>query len=804
MNLKPSSGLFTLVLTVFCLNFIQAQNFYRLSGTVVDASSGEPLIGASVIILDNNDGIATNNYGYYSLNLPASTYTVEVSYLGFKPLSLIVELDQNLQIPFALIPETSSLEEVVITGTEKPNLQREILSGVSTLKVSDIQKLPVLFGEPDLNRVIINQAGVSSVGDGASGFNVRGGNIDQNLILLDEAPIYNSAHLWGFFSVFNSDAIKNVKLYKGGIPARYGGRGSSVLDVRQREGNNQRFTGQGGIGLLFSRLTLEGPIQKDKLSFLVSGRRSYFDLAPPKLTGMEDSSVFFYDLSTKLSWIINDKNRLYASGYFGSDVLRFTYEDTDTNNQTTEEVIDFEWGNATTTLRWNHLFSDQLFMNVSAIYSQYNYRLNSENDSGGGPVNTTGSFVWSSNNNNLILKPDFTYYQHPDLKWRFGFNSTLYQFRPAKVTSVETGINSVKFPVERGLELAPYVEYDRQWEKLSLLAGVRYSWFGNLGPYTVLHYDPDKFPRVNTVDREEVFDSGEVTQSYSGIEPRLALQYKINERKSVKIGYDRNFQYIHLISNTTAALPFDIWKPAGKHIKPLEVNQLSAGYAYTAPENRWNGIFEVFYKDFKNLVEYRNGADLFLNDQLETQLLPAEGRAYGLEMSLKKETGKWQGAINYTYSLTERRTTSRFTRENLRNGAYFPSNYDRPHALNITVNRPISRKWKTNLFFTYQSGRPITAAIGQFQMQDNQMIVYSDRNAYRLPDLHRLDFSVNYTPKPQKEKGWQGEWSFGVYNLYGGKNVFSRYSNFLYRELKSYEFSAIGAPIPFINYNFKF
>lgn len=512
---------------------------------------------------------------------------------------------------------------------------------------------------------------------------------------------------------------------------------------------------------------------------------------------------FFYDLSTKLSWNINDKNRLYVSGYFGSDVMRFSFEDTVDPNAA-EEKIDFEWQNATSTVRWNHLFSNQLFMNLSAIYSEYNYQLKSENDSGGGPVKTTGSFDWKSDISNIILKPDFTYYQRPDLTWRFGLNATLYSFRPAKVSGKENDTNNVKFPTERGLEIAPYLEYDRQWEKFSILAGLRYSWFGNLGPYTVSSYDPNRIPQVNSVISQKKFKAGEITQSYAGWEPHLALQYKFDDYKSLKLGFDRNLQYIHLISNTTAALPFDVWKPAGKHIKPLEVNQLSLGYTYTAEENRWNGVFEVFYKQFNNLVEYRNGADLFLNDQLETQLLPADGRAYGAELTLAKEVGVWRGQVNYTYSLTERRTTSPFARQNIRKGAYFPSNYDRPHALNLSVKRPLGKKWNVNFFFTFQSGRPTTEAIGQFELNRERFLVYSDRNAYRLPNIHRADISFNYTPKPNSSKAWKGEWSFGVYNLYGSKNVFSRVPNFLHNQLKTYDFAVIGAPIPFINYNFKF
>lgn len=802
--MKPCfSYLWGTLILFFWVTQISAQQFHTLSGSILDASSGEPLIGATVIIPETKDGVVTNNYGYYSISLAEGTYTVEISYLGFEVLQQEITLQQNQRLDFRMTPETNTLEEVVVvTESIATDQVREVLSGVSTLQIAQVKKMPALFGEPDVNRAVQTQAGVSSVGDGASGFNVRGGNIDQNLILLDEAPVYNSAHLWGFFSVFNSDAIKNIKLYKGGIPARFGGRASSVLDVRQREGNNQKLTGQGGIGLLFSKLTLEGPIQKDKLSFLVSGRRSYFDLAP--IAAFADSGVYFYDLSTKLSWNINEKNRLYASGYFGADVMQFTYDNTNEQGETVEEAIDFQWRNATATLRWNHLFNDKLFMNLSTIYSQYNYGLTSQNDSGGGPVNTSGSFEWTSTIDNYLLKPDFTYYQNNDTQWRFGFNATLYQFTPARVDSNETGINTTNFPIERGLEVAPYVEYEREWDRLSLLAGVRYSWFGNLGPYTVNHYDPNRIKRVNTVQRQESFESGEVTKSYQGVEPRLALNYQLSERKSIKAGFDRNLQYIHLISNTTAALPFDIWKPAGEHIKPLDVYQWSLGYAYKTEDRQWQATAEAFYKTFENMVEYKNGADLFLNDQIETQLLPASGEAYGFEGSLQKVKGVWKGEVNYTFSRSLRKTTGEFAREQVRDGEVFPSNFDRPHALNLNLNRSLGNRWEAGLFFTYQSGRPTTPAIGQFKIQEDWYLSYADRNSYRLPDLHRLDLSFTYTPNRKPNRNWKGSWAFGLYNVYGAKNVFSRFSNFYRGDLRSYEFSAIGAPIPFINYNFKF
>lgn len=794
------------LLFCFLISIGNAQEQYTLSGVVTDASSGELLIQATVKVANAPIGVVTNNYGFYSLTLDEGSYTLSVSYLGFRTHTHSVTISADQKMNFSLRPDQRQLDEVVLTTDTQTHSQvRNPLMGVSRLRTEEIKSLPALFGEADVTRAILTQPGISSVGEGATGFNVRGGNIDQNLILLDEAPVYNSSHLWGFFSVFNADAIKKVELYKGGIPARYGGRASSVLDVRQREGNLKRFSGTGGLGLLFSRLTLEGPIVKDKLSFLVSGRRSYFDLVFSSLPDLENTRVYFYDTSTKLTWLIDENNRLYASGYFGADVLRFSFEGGTLMDGTQEadEAIDFRWRNSTTTLRWNRIFSDKLFMNFSGIYSQYHYRLNSENDAGDGPANTTGTFVWRSTIENWVIKPDFTWYNNAYNTFRFGFNGTLYRFTPASVTSTETGINAVDFPVERGLEWAPYIEWERENEAWSLIAGLRYAWFGYMGPYDVRRYDPDKPKDFDSVTEIESFERGDVIKSHTGLEPRLALSYRLGSHSKLKAGYNRMVQYVQMISNTTAALPFDVWKPAGPHIEPLEVDQLSAGVAWDSKDARYNFSVEGFYKSFRNLIEYRNGADLFLNDQLETQLISADGRACGLELSVHKVKGILTGNLNYTYAVSERHTISPFSERNIRNGDDYPSNYDKPHTLNATANLKLGQKWKLNGVFTYQTGRPITSALGRYKIGGNDFILYSQRNAHRLPDSHRLDLSVEFTP--QKSRGlWKGTWRWGIYNIYGHKNVFSQFTNFYQGDARTYQFSVIGSPIPFITYNFKF
>lgn len=797
-----------LLLFFFSLTFY-AQD-YIISGTIEDIETGETLLGATIYSKTTGQGATTNEYGFFSLKLKEGEHDIAVSYVGYQEYTQQIKLSKNEKLKIQLNID-NALDEVIITSNKNTKSQtKQVITGSINLKSKDIKQIPALLGEPDITRAILTQPGVSSVGEGASGFNIRGGNIDQNLILLDEAPIYNSSHVWGFFSIFNADAIKDVQLYKGGIPARFGGRASSVLDIRQREGNNKAFKGEGGLGLLFSRLTLEGPIKKDKLSFLVSGRRSYFDLFFPLVKSLKGNKVYFYDLNAKLSWNINENNKLFASGYFGADVMKLKFteeEDEDTQNNTqnsTNETIDFQWKNATTTLRWNHIFSDRLFMNLSGIYSRYNYALSSENSGGGPTGNTASNFTWKSAVENWILKPDFTFYQNADTKIRFGINNTLYRFTPAKVTGNEAGVNTVNFGTEKGLEIAPYVSYEKTWDKLSLNAGLRYSWFGNIGPYNVSFYNPNLPQSVSTITGTKAYKKNDIIKSYHGFEPRLALKYDLSNRKAIKLGYNRMFQYIHLISNTNAALPFDIWKPSGYHIKPLEVNQISVGYAYDTENRNYNFSVEGYYKTFKNQVEYKNGADLFLNENLETQLLSSKGYSYGIELGAHKTKGKLTGNANYTYSVTKRKTTSSFASENLNNGNYYPSNFDRPHIFNLTANYELNKKWSAGAFFTYQTGRPTTYATGKFEIDGNQHFTYSDRNAYRLKNTHRLDVSFTYTPEKKENKKWSSSWVFGVYNVYNRKNAFSVYSSLRNNQLKTFQYSVIGAPIPFITYNFKF
>lgn len=784
-------------------NHSQQKNKFTLSGTIKDTTTGETLPGASVYIKDSDKGVSTNEYGFYSITFPEDHYTFQISYLGYNLKEIKIELTKNIKLDIQLEPTSNELDEVTITANNENKSQvNTIASGVSTLKGSEIKRLPAFLGEPDIMRALLTLPGVNTIGEGASGINVRGGNIDQNLILLDEAPIYNPTHVFGLFSGFNTDAIKEMKLYKGGIPARFGGRASSVLEIRQRDGNTKTFKGEGGLGLLFSRLTLEGPIKKEKLSFLVSGRRSYFDVFFPIIGGeVKDQKVFFYDLNSKLTWKINKNNTLFLSGYFGADVMKLHSEgEVIPEGKEPDDKTDFSWKNATATLRWNHIFSNKLFMNVSGIYSEYNYNLKSTD---GGPLEANSSIKWKSSIENFIVKPDFMYFINPSTKMRFGINGTLYRFTPAKASSDDVGINTIDFEVEKGVEIAPYIEYEKKWKNFSFSTGLRYSWFGNFGYNKVAVYSTGVPKNVTTIIDTREYKKGKLIKSYNGFEPRISLKYNLQDNKALKFGYNRMFQYIHYISNTTAAFPFDVWKLSGIHVKPLEVNQISVGYAYDTQDKRYNFTAEGYYKTFKNIIEYKNGADLLLNENIETQLLPAKGYSYGTEFGVYKNTGKLRGSINYTYSVTKRKTTSIFSSDNINDSRYYPSNYDRPHVFNMTTDYKLGAKWNVGLFFTYQSGRPVTKATGRFIFDNNPYLTYSDRNAYRLPSTHRMDISFTYTPKRPNKK-WKGSWSFGLYNLYARKNAFSSFSIFKNNRLRSYDFYLIGAPVPFITYNFKF
>jgi hypothetical protein len=765
---------------------IFAQDRVTLSGYIKDASNGEDLIAANVFVIETGQGTVTNVYGFYSLTLPKGTYKIRYSYLGYVDSFVTLHITQNITKNVELKPVSKTLETAEVRSTRGgENIESTEMSSVK-LDISTIQKIPALLGEVDLVRAIQLLPGVTTVGEGATGFNVRGGGIDQNLVLLDEAPVFNSAHLFGFFSVFNPDAVKDVKLIKGGIPSNYGGRLSSILDVRMKEGNSKEYKGTGGVGLIFSRFAFEGPIKKDKSSFIVAGRRSYIDvLAKPFLNDdLSGSQFYFYDFTAKANYTINKSNKIYASGYFGRDVFG------------APGIFGFDWGNQTATVRLNSLYSSKLFSNVTAYYSKYDYELRfGETDNG---------FNWKSNIINYSFKPEFTYYIKPELIMNFGGQSTFYTFIPGTATTSVDGQRFTrslddKYSWENGV----YVDFEQKVsDKINLRCGLRYSHFHYLGKGTAFYFN-DTTPNIRKeLDRTETFDRLESITDFGNFEPRFALNYVINKEQSVKWSYNRMTQYIHLISNTTASVPLDVWTPSTNNIPGQIADQVAVGYFRNFKDNEWETSVETYYKDLKNQVDYIDGANLLLNEFLEADLLTGIGRAYGAEFYIKRNRGKLTGWVSYTLARSERRV------EGINSGEWFPVRFDRAHNLNVVAIYTIPEtRWSFSGNFVYYTGTPATFPTNKFMFQ-GYPIPHNDmgaRNNYRLPAFHRLDLSA--TLEGKKGKKWESEWVFSVYNVYGRRNPFSIFfqpnpENFM--ESQAIRFAVLGTAVPAVTYNFKF
>ena len=772
-----------------------AQSKFTISGTLKDKANGETLFGATVFLKGTSLGTTTNEYGFYSLTAPKGTYTLSVSYIGYSPIEKEIELNQNIKFNADLTEDTNVLDEVVITSEESKKVDlRSPQMSVTKINSQTIKQIPVVLGEVDVIKSIQLLPGVTNAGEGASGFNVRGGAEDQNLILLDEAIIYNASHLFGFFSVFNNDAIKDVKLYKGGIPARFGGRVSSVLDVRQKDGNNKEFKLTGGIGLISSRLTAEAPLFGDKGSFLVAGRASYANIF--LALADNENRVGFYDLNLKTNYQINDKNRLYLSAYFGNDDVNFT------------NSFFNSYGNLSANLRWNHIFNDKLFSNLSAIYSRYNYDLQLE-------------FVgldWLSRIDNYNLKYDVDYYLNDKLKFDFGVSGIYYKFNPGEIRPLtpESSINEdfldKKFATETGI----YASLEHKISNnITAMYGLRYSYFNRFGSQTLNTYANDLPVVYNSTlgIYERAVPTGEVNYgdkesiaSFDNFEPRFALSYQLNEKSSIKTSYNRMAQYLHLISNTTSATPLDIWAPSGEFLKPQIADQYAVGYFRNFKNNMYSIETEAYYKTVDNRVDYINGAELIAQNTIETEILNGEARAYGLEFLLRKNKGDLTGWIAYTLSKSEQRTPGGAAGgPGLNNGDWYNTPFDRTHDLSVTGNYKLNEKWTFNANFVFQTGRPVTYPNGQFQYNGLSIPTYSTRNADRLPSYNRLDVSATLTPRKNKNRKWQAEWVFGIYNLYSRRNAASiRFGVNDETGINEAERTSIFGITPSITYNFKF
>jgi hypothetical protein len=770
------------------------QEKYTLSGTISDLSTKETLFGVNVFIKESKTGITTNEYGFYSITLPKGEYSISITYLGYKTIEEKISLTQNIKKNFLITESSQMLDEVVVIENKKRVDIRKPEMSVNKLSAQQIKQMPVVLGEVDVLKSILTLPGVTNAGEGQSGFNVRGGSADQNLVLLDEATIYNTSHLFGFFSVFNTDAIKDLKLYKGGIPAKYGGRLSSVLDIYQKEGNRTSFHANGGIGLISSRLLIEGPIAKDKASFLVAGRGSYAHLFL-KLAD-NPNSAYFYDLNTKLSYSFDEKNSFYLSGYFGRDLFNINQNFVNT------------YGNATLNLRWNHLFSDKLFSNLSLIYSNYYYGLT---------LDFIG-FNWDSGIKNYNIKYDFKHYLSDKLKLSYGANAQYYDFNPGKIVpnNENSSIIATQLDKKYALEPAFYIDAEQQITKnLTINAGLRYSLFYRLGGQTINLYQNNQAVTFNSLFQiyekatpigTRRFGTNETIASFDFLEPRIALSYVLNDNQSIKLSYNRMAQYLHLITNTQSPTPLDIWAPSDNFLKPQTLNQIAAGYFQNFNEDSYSIEVEAFYKKINNRLDYIDGADLIANNAIEQVVLSGEARAYGLELLFRKNEGKLTGWLAYTLSRSEQRTPGRTAEETgINNGDWYKTGFDKTHNLSITSTYELSNRWKLGSIFALQTGQPVTFPNGQYEYQGIIVPSYGARNADNLPTYHRLDVSLTYTPKPEKNKGWQSEWVLSAYNLYNRMNA----ASITFRQNtdtaanEAVRLSIFGI-VPSITYNFKF
>ncbi|BCY28755.1 collagen-binding protein [Flavobacterium okayamense] len=759
-----------------------------------DSLSGETLIGVNIIIPELQTGTTTNEYGFYSLTLPKGNYNLLVSYIGFSDIRSEINLNENIKLNFVLKENLEELEEVILTDNPyKVKVSTPEMS-VNKITTASIKQMPVVLGETDVIKSILTLPGVTNAGEGQSGFNVRGGAADQNLVLLDEATLFNTSHLFGFFSVFNTDAIKDIKLYKGGIPARFGGRVASVLEIYQKDGNNSKFHMNGGIGLISSRLLAEGPIKKDKGSFLFAGRSSYAHLFL-KLTDNKNSA-YFYDLNTKLSYNFNENNSLYLSGYFGRDV--FSLNESFVNT----------YGNSVFNLRWNHLFTDKLFSNLSLIYSDYYYGLT---------LDFVG-FDWNSGIKNYNIKYDFKHYLNDKTKLYYGANAVYYDFNPGKIepTDDSSGINPDQLAKKYAFEPSLYIDIEQKLSnKIALNYGFRFSKFYRLGNEEINLYENNKavvfnedfqiYEKATPIGTKQ-YGKNKIISQFGNLEPRFSIAYTLNENSSLKASYNRMAQYLHLISNTQSPTPLDVWAPSDDYLKPQILDQVALGYFQNIKNGDYSLEVETFYKKVKNRLDYIDGADLIANDDIEQVVLNGVARAYGLEILARKNNGKLNGWVSYTISRSEQKTEGRSEIETgINNGNWYKTGWDKLHNLSVTGMYKLNEKWSFGSIFTLQSGQPVTYPNGQYQYQGITVPTYGLRNENRLPTYHRLDISATLIPEKNKNRSWYGEWVFGIYNLYNRRNAasISFRQNQDSGNNEAVRLSIFGI-VPSVTYNFKF
>lgn len=769
-----------LVLFFFCIqSSLFAQNKWVINGVVKDKKTGELLIGAAVKIEGANNGTISNSYGFYSLTVKEGKYNLIVSFQGFQLYTQAISITANMQLDIFLTPQATTLTEVTVTTKKKNDNITKPQMGVEKLNINEINQLPVLFGERDILKSIQLLPGIKSAGEGNSGFYVRGGSSDQNLILLDEAPVYNAAHLLGFFSTFNSDAIKDVSVYKGTMPAQYGGRLSSVEDVKMKDGNNKDYDVSGGVGLIASRLNIEGPIVKDKGSFIVSGRRTYADafLKFSKDTTIKSNKLYFYDLNAKANYILGKKDRLFLSGYFGRDVLGFW------------QTFNTDWGNSTATLRWNHVVNNRLFSNTSVIYSKFEYNINIK--SGQDNIHIDSQIE------DFNLKQDFDLFINNANKLKFGANVIHHEVSPGKISSDNPGFKSNFTQNKSSWESAAYISHElAATDKLNIVYGLRLTNLSVWGPGSFYKYDS----AGNTTDTLK-YAAGQLVASYWNVEPRVSASYQLNEVTSFKASYTRNIQNLHLISNSTSGSPTDLWLSSSNNLKPEIADQISAGFFKNFKNNMYEFSAEAYYKWMQNQIDYRSGAQLRGDDNVESQLLlNGVGRAYGLELLVRKKAGKLTGWIGYTISRTEKRF------DGIDNGKWFAARQDRTHDLAIVAIYKLNAQWSLSSNFIYYTGSAVTFPSGKYRVNNATVFLYTERNGYRMPAYHRLDLAATYDNKKNKNRKYQSSWTFGIYNLYGRDNAYSiEFKDDPNNPTKTIaEQTTLFRFVPSITWNFKF
>lgn len=772
-----------IVLLSASLSFSQEK--FKVKGIVKDAVRGDLLFSTAIKVEETGEVLSAGFDGDFTITVPKGEYHIKLVMLGYKELVQVVNVTGDMTVVFLLEPDVVELEEIAITIEKEDENVKSVEIGVQELEIEEIKKIPPLLGEVDVVKSLELLPGVTTAGEGASGFNVRGGTIDQNLILLDYAPIYSSSHLFGFFSVFNSDAIESLKLYKGGIPAEYGGRISSVLDVRQTSGNRDSATVKGGLGVVSGRLMASTPIDSGRGSVLMTARRSWADvfLVASKDQGLRDTKAYFYDLNIKGEYDLGDNDQVALTGYYGRDVFGFG------------DQFRFDWGNAAFSGVWTHAYGEKLVSDIYATYSQYNYSIGSGDE-----------FSVKAGINNTSLNAKFEYFANKKHTIRFGVNGMYYGLNPGSISGVD--ITDQSLETEAGLEIGPYISDEfKMTDKLTVLYGLRYSTFMNFGPGTVRSYQDGQPMMESTVTNTDTYERGELAKFYSGLEPRLAVNYSLDSVSSVKLGYNRTRQYIHLISNTSSGLPIDVWKLSDQNIAPTVADQISTGYFRNFRKNIFEFSAEVYYKSMRNVLDYKNNADIIFAENIETEIVAGKGRSFGLELFLKKKKGRFTGWISYTLSRSQRKTESEFVNETINNNEWYSANYDKPHDVSVVLVYELSKRVTVASTFQYATGKPISVPDSKYTYQGMTVANVSERNGTRMPDYNRLDLSLTLYPKRYAERKFKSYWVFSVYNVYGRKNPYS-YSFRTAEDDPSvtevYQLSILGSVLPAVTYNFEF